>query len=83
MRSAATHRAPAEWCWHCKSNFGEHAGDGLKEQLEGLRAAQSAAQKKMAGEIDALNKEVQAATEKASAEAASHGTAFLFVGFRK
>lgn len=52
-------------------------GDGLKEQLEGLRAAQSAAQKKMAAEIDALNKEVQAARENASAEAAAHGLSLL------
>jgi hypothetical protein len=50
------------------------AADGLKEQLETMRAAQAAAQKKMAAEIDALNKEVQAASEKASAEAAANGT---------
>jgi hypothetical protein len=39
-----------------------------------MRAAQAAAQKKMAAEIDLLNKEVQAASEKASAEAAASGT---------
>lgn len=40
-----------------------------------MRAAHAAAQKKMASEIDALNKEVQEATEKATQEASAHGAA--------
>ena len=50
------------------------AGDGLKEQLEGMRAAHAAAQKKMAAEVDAANKQLQEAAEKATTEAAAHGT---------
>lgn len=48
-------------------------GDGLKEQLEGVRANLAATQKKAAADLDALRAELQEARELASAEASKCG----------
>jgi hypothetical protein len=54
-------------------NFIAITGDGLKEQLEALKQAHAAAQKKGAQDLDALSAELAAAREKASQDAAAHG----------
>ena len=53
------------------------AGDGLKEQLEKVRANLAATQKKAASDLDALQAELQEAREYASAEATKCGMFLL------